>query len=44
MDDIEVQSLVGIDDVASAAKGEEHKRRGVAGHLFRLQSRRSLGR
>jgi dihydroxyacetone kinase-like protein len=27
-------SLVGADDVASASKGEEHKRRGVAGIFF----------
>jgi dihydroxyacetone kinase-like protein len=29
-----VLSLVGADDVASASKGEEHKRRGVAGIFF----------
>ena len=34
MDDIKVMSLVGTDDVASASKGEEHKRRGVAGIFF----------
>lgn len=34
MEDIRVMSLVGADDVASAPKGEEHKRRGVAGILF----------
>jgi dihydroxyacetone kinase-like protein len=34
MEDIAVMSLVGIDDVASASKGEEHKRRGVAGIFF----------
>jgi dihydroxyacetone kinase-like protein len=31
---IKVLSLVGADDVASASKGEEHKRRGVAGIFF----------
>ncbi len=31
---IKVMSLVGADDVASASKGEEHKRRGVAGIFF----------
>jgi dihydroxyacetone kinase-like protein len=34
MEDIKVMSLVGADDVASASKGEEHKRRGVAGIFF----------
>ncbi len=34
MEDIRVLSLVGNDDVASAPKGEEHKRRGVAGIFF----------
>ena len=34
MEDIKVLSLVGNDDVASASKGEEHKRRGVAGIFF----------
>ena len=34
MDDIKVMSLVGTDDVASASKSEEHKRRGVAGIFF----------
>ena len=44
MEDIKVLSLVGTDDVASASKGEERKRRGVAGIFFRIQSRRSQGR
>jgi len=34
MEDLKVMSLVGADDVASASKGEEHKRRGVAGIFF----------
>ncbi|CAB1061632.1 Phosphoenolpyruvate-dihydroxyacetone phosphotransferase (EC, dihydroxyacetone binding subunit DhaK [Olavius sp. associated proteobacterium Delta 1] len=34
MEDIKVMSLVGADDVASASKGEKHKRRGVAGIFF----------
>jgi dihydroxyacetone kinase-like protein len=34
VDNIKVLSLVGADDVASASKGEEHKRRGVAGIFF----------
>ncbi len=34
MEDIRVLSLVGNDDVASAPKGEENKRRGVAGIFF----------
>lgn len=34
LDDIRVLSLVGNDDVASAPKGEEYKRRGVAGIFF----------
>jgi dihydroxyacetone kinase-like protein len=34
MDDIETVHIVGNDDVASAPKGEEHKRRGVAGIFF----------
>jgi dihydroxyacetone kinase-like protein len=34
MEDISVRSLVGNDDVASSAKGEEGKRRGVAGIFF----------
>jgi dihydroxyacetone kinase-like protein len=34
VEDIKVLSLVGTDDVASASKGEEHKRRGVAGIFF----------
>lgn len=34
MEDIKVMSLVGMDDVASASKGEENKRRGVAGIFF----------
>jgi dihydroxyacetone kinase-like protein len=34
MDNIRVLSLVGADDVASASKGEEDKRRGVAGIFF----------
>jgi dihydroxyacetone kinase-like protein len=34
MDDIRTAHVVGNDDVASAPKGEEHKRRGVAGIFF----------
>ncbi len=34
MDDIRVEQVVGADDVASAPKGQEHKRRGVAGIFF----------
>jgi dihydroxyacetone kinase-like protein len=34
VEDINVMSLVGADDVASASKGEENKRRGVAGIFF----------
>ena len=34
MEDIEVRSILGMDDVASAPKGEEEKRRGVAGIFF----------
>lgn len=34
MEDIEVRSVLGRDDVASAPKGEEEKRRGVAGIFF----------
>jgi dihydroxyacetone kinase-like protein len=34
VEDIKVLSLVGADDVASASKGEAHKRRGVAGIFF----------
>lgn len=34
MDDIRVESVVGMDDVASAPKGRENKRRGVAGIFF----------
>jgi dihydroxyacetone kinase-like protein len=34
VEDIKVMSLVGMDDVASASKGEENKRRGVAGIFF----------
>lgn len=34
MDDIAIAHVVGNDDVASAPKGEEHKRRGVAGIFF----------
>lgn len=34
MDGIEVAEVLGTDDVASAPKGEEAKRRGVAGLLF----------
>ena len=34
MEDIKVMSVVGMDDVASATKGEENKRRGVAGIFF----------
>jgi len=34
LDDIRVRQVVGNDDVASSAVGEEHKRRGVAGVYF----------
>lgn len=34
MEDIKVLSVVGNDDVASSPKGQEHKRRGVAGIFF----------
>lgn len=34
MDDIEVEEVLVTDDVASAPKGEEHRRRGVAGLFF----------
>lgn len=34
MEDIEVTEVLGCDDVASAPKGKEEKRRGVAGLLF----------
>ncbi|MCF7927492.1 MAG: dihydroxyacetone kinase subunit DhaK [Spirochaetales bacterium] len=34
MDDIRVESFIAADDVASAPKGEEGKRRGVAGIFF----------
>lgn len=34
MEDICVESVIGNDDVASAPKGEENKRRGVAGIFF----------
>jgi dihydroxyacetone kinase-like protein len=34
MDSIQTAHVVGNDDVASAPKGEEHKRRGVAGIFF----------
>lgn len=34
MEDIRVESVVGAEDVASAPKGEEHKRRGVAGIFY----------
>lgn len=34
MDDIRVESITGADDVASGLKGEESKRRGVAGIFF----------
>jgi dihydroxyacetone kinase-like protein len=34
MDDIPVEQVVGADDVASAPKGQEGKRRGVAGIFF----------
>jgi dihydroxyacetone kinase-like protein len=34
MDDIRSDEVRGFDDVASAPKGEEHKRRGVAGIFF----------
>ncbi len=34
LEEIKVRSLTGNDDVASSPKGEEHKRRGVAGIFF----------
>ncbi len=34
MEDIKVVAVVGNDDVASSPKGQEHKRRGVAGVFF----------
>jgi dihydroxyacetone kinase-like protein len=34
MEDIKTLHVIGADDVASAPKGEEHKRRGVAGIFF----------
>lgn len=34
MEDIQVESYVAGEDVASAPKGEEHKRRGVAGIFY----------
>jgi len=34
MEDIPVEQVVGAEDVASAPKGQEHKRRGVAGIFF----------
>lgn len=34
MDDIEVRTVLSTDDVASAPRGEKHKRRGVAGNFF----------
>lgn len=34
MDDIDVEEVLVTDDVASAPKGEEHRRRGVAGLFF----------
>jgi dihydroxyacetone kinase-like protein len=34
MEDITVRTVLGADDVASAPKGEEHKRRGVAGIFY----------
>ena len=34
IDDITVEQVVGAEDVASAPKGQEHKRRGVAGIFF----------
>jgi len=34
MEDIAVEQVVGAEDVASAPKGQEHKRRGVAGIFF----------
>lgn len=34
MEDIRAEEVRGFDDVASAPKGEEHKRRGVAGIFF----------
>ncbi|WP_297134288.1 dihydroxyacetone kinase subunit DhaK [Terrisporobacter sp.] len=34
MDEIEVEEVLVTDDVASAPKGEEHRRRGVAGLFF----------
>jgi len=34
LEDIKIGQVIGMDDVASAPKGEEHKRRGVAGMFF----------
>lgn len=34
MEDIKITSVVGNDDVASSKKGEEYKRRGIAGLVF----------
>ncbi|MGA2481213.1 MAG: dihydroxyacetone kinase subunit DhaK [Spirochaetia bacterium] len=34
MDNIRVEQVIGTDDVASAPRGQEHKRRGVAGIFF----------
>lgn len=34
IDDIRTAKVVGIDDIAAAPKGEEHKRRGIAGIFF----------
>lgn len=34
MEDIRVETVLVADDVASAPKGEEHRRRGVAGLFF----------
>ena len=38
MDDISVEQVVGAEDVASAPKGQEGKRRGVAGIFFLYRS------
>lgn len=42
MDGIEVKSVVGNDDVASSKKGEEHKRRGIAGLFFAYKTAGAL--
>jgi len=34
IEDIQVEAVLGADDIASAPKGEEHRRRGIAGIFF----------